>query len=136
MTTSPRHRPIWAALLLTTTITIAITACGSNNSPAPSTGPAADGRRIALDAGCAGCHGASFTGAAGPAWVGLYGSTVTLTNGTTVTADRAYLTEAIRDPNATRVAGFNITMPTNNLTDEQIDLIIDYIQTLAPPATP
>ena len=92
--------------------------CADDTSDAPSAGddaPAGDlsgdaaaGEAIARERGCAGCHGADFSGGIGPSWVGLYGSTVTLEDGSTVTADDAYLTRAIEDPSAERVADFAI----------------------------
>lgn len=121
----------WQLFTAVASITIAVTACGNDDSDGqPAT---SDGRQIAISAGCAGCHGGKFTGASGPSWVGLAGSNVELADGTSVAADRIYLAEAIRNPGAQRVAGYTVTMPTNTLTDEQIDLIVDYIETLASP---
>ena len=55
---------------------------------------------------CSACHTLNGTPSLGPSWKGLYGSQVTLTNGQTVTADDAYLTKHIVDPNALTVKGF------------------------------
>jgi cytochrome c oxidase subunit 2 len=47
------------------------------------------GAALAQSTGCAACHGDRGQGGLGPAWKGLFGSRVTLSNGTVVTADRA-----------------------------------------------
>lgn len=57
--------------------------------------------------GCVACHSADGTPSAGPTWQGLYGHDVVMTDGSTVTADDAYITESILDPNAKIVEGFN-----------------------------
>lgn len=105
-----------------------VAGCGNDDGATPGE---LDGRTLALDSGCAGCHGTDFSGSIGPTWRGLYGSEVTLDDGTTVTADRDYLAEAIRDPSAKRVEGYTVVMPHNRLTDDEIDAIVDYIETLA-----
>ena len=57
---------------------------------------------------CSTCH---ETGK-GPSFVGLYGSTVKLTNGQTVIADDAYIRESILNPLRKDVAGYPPIMPT------------------------
>jgi mono/diheme cytochrome c family protein len=68
----------------------------------------------------------------GPTWFNLYGSTVNLADGSTVTADDAFITQSILEPNATIVEGFPSpsVMPPYTLTDEEISNIIAYIKTL------
>ena len=41
--------------------------------------------------------------------------------------DEAYLTRAIADPQAEVRTGFDVTMPTNHLTDEEIAAVVAYI---------
>jgi cytochrome c oxidase subunit 2 len=60
---------------------------------------------------------------------------VTLTDGTTVIADDAYLEESIRNPDAARVEGYALTMPDNGLSDDQIAAVIAFIRELPPPGT-
>lgn len=90
------------------------------------------GKQVALDAGCTSCHGPNGEGGAGPTWKGLYGSDVTLADGSTVVADEAYLTEAIRDPNAKAVAGYGL-MPENSLNDAEIQAVVEFIRSLQNP---
>ena len=98
-------------------------------------------------AACSGCHSIDGSTMAGPTWLGLYGHQVQLTDGTTVTADDAYIRESILNPNAKIVAGFQpdvmpqtfgdtfASIQADILTNEgvEIDMIADiiaYMQTL------
>jgi mono/diheme cytochrome c family protein len=89
------------------------------------------GEQLSRSQGCAGCHGPDFGGGAGPEWTGLAGSQVTLADGSTVVADTAYLVRAIADPSAELVADYNLRMPANTLSDEEIAHIVAFIETLA-----
>ena len=51
-------------------------------------------------------------------------------DGTTTVVDEAYLSRAIADPSAEVRAGYDVTMPSNDLTDEEIDAVVDYIVSL------
>ena len=91
---------------------------------------AEQGREIARRSGCAACHGPDGSGAAGPSWVGLAGSTLELEDGTTLVADEAYLRRSITDPGAQVVAGYLAGMPENTLADTEVDAVVAYIQEL------
>ena len=123
---------------VTLTMLVAAAACGGDDqgdgsaSSEVTSGSAAErGEDLARSKGCAGCHGQDFGGGAGPEWVGLAGSEVTLADGSTVVADEAYLVRAIADPGAQLVDGYNLKMPGNNLSDSEIDDIVAFIQSLA-----
>ncbi|MBI4282309.1 MAG: cytochrome c [Chloroflexi bacterium] len=87
-----------------------------------------------LAAQCAGCHSTDGRSGVGPTWKGLFGATVALTGGATVTADEAYLEESIKNPNAKIVAGFsaNVMSPGfgTALSNDDIAAIIEYIKSL------
>jgi cytochrome c oxidase subunit 2 len=93
------------------------------------------GQKLATENACLGCHSIDGTALAGPTWLGVYGSEETLTDGTTVTVDDAYLIDSIKNPNANVVEGFveNVMPQTfgETLTDEQIDSIVAFIASLA-----
>jgi cytochrome c1 len=55
---------------------------------------------------------------------------VKLASGSTVTADDAYLREAILKPDAKIVAEFGDVMPVPELTEEELSQIIEYLKTL------
>ncbi len=62
-------------------------------------------------ASCAGCHSLDGTRLAGPSWLGLYGRTEELEDGTTITADDDYIRKSIFEPNAQIVATYAPAMP-------------------------
>lgn len=97
--------------------------------------------------GCVACHSIDGAPGVGPTWQGLFMREEQLTDGSTVTADEAYLEHSIIAPNDQIVAGFNPNIMPQNYLDqftareqeigaaEAIDLnivadIIAYIQSL------
>jgi len=84
--------------------------------------------------GCAACHRATGT-SQGPSLAGLFGKTVELQQGITVTADENYIRESIVDPRAKIVAGYQPIMPTFKglVSEEAILQIIAYIKSLSAP---
>jgi len=93
--------------------------------------PEGKGQLLVSQNGCAACHSINGAVGIGPTWFGLFGSDVELTDGTTVTADEAFITESIRNPEAKIVAGFETQkMVQYTFTDEEIAAIVAYIKTL------
>ena len=70
----------------------------------------AGGRTLFMRYGCSGCHGGRGTVRA-PSLNGVYGSPVTLTDGSTVTADDRYLRDCILMPGTQRVASYDPGQP-------------------------
>ncbi len=101
----------------------------------PPGGLARRGLEAASLAGCMRCHTPDGTTHIGPTWLGLYGSRVKLTDGTTVVADEAYLTRSMMDPMAEIVAGFPPAMPTyqGRLDPPETAAILAYIKYLREP---
>lgn len=89
---------------------------------------AEQGEKLYEQFGCITCHG---TGK-GPSFVGLYGKQVKLSDGTTVTADDAYLRESILFPTAQIVNGYKPIMPTfqGQLSEESVIQLLAYIKSL------
>ena len=110
---------------------LAFAACGSDSGPELSEA-GARGRKLSNSNGCAACHGPGGQGGAGPEWVGLAGSDVTLEDGSVVVADDDYLRRAINDPSAQIVAGYTLKMPEDSLGDDQVADVIAYIHDLSP----
>jgi len=94
--------------------------------------PAGRGEALVAVYGCGACHSIDGTQSTlGPTWLGVYGSDVMLSDGTTVTADEDFLIESIKSPQAEIIAGFETQlMPTFGFSDDQIKDIVDYIETL------
>ena len=91
----------------------------------------AKGKQLATSNGCVGCHTVTGVNSTGPTWKGLAGSQVQLADGSTVTADDAFITESIKSPSAKVVKGFGPIMPTfASLTDDQVKALVEYIKSL------
>jgi cytochrome c oxidase subunit 2 len=98
-----------------------------------SANPAERGQKWYTTYGCNACHSIDGKEGVGPTWKGLYGKQVTFTDGSTATADDAYLFESIRNPAAKIVQGFQPIMPANiaeKMTDDQVRDVIEFIKTL------
>jgi len=101
---------------------------------APAADPVAAGAKLAQSLGCLACHATDRERKVGPGWGGLYGAQTKLADGSTVTADDAYLEQKIEQPAAHTVAGFpGGVMPSfaSVTTHEQRLAIIAYIRSLA-----
>ena len=150
---------LWKLLSIAAVLALLVVACGDDDDDAsptatsPSEGGAptatsdtggedgedGDGELVAMgeqlytEQGCAGCHSTDGSTSVGPSWQGLYGSEETLVDGSTVTVDDAYLRESIVDPSAAVVEGFaeGLMPPYDQLTDEQINAIIAFIESLS-----
>jgi cytochrome c oxidase subunit 2 len=115
--------------------------CGGGGSTTTASKPGTAPDLIAKGAGlvqvkpCLVCHTTNGGSSAGPTFAGLAGSRVTLSDGTTVTADDAYLKRSIIDPGAQTVAGFPkglmaTLVPPNSITTLQAAAIVAYLETL------
>ena len=128
---NPTHRrlrrlgPPAAALVLA-----AVAACGDDTPDDQLTGVAREGREVAGNNGCTNCHSANGDEMTGPSWKGIWGTTEELEDGREVQVDAAYVERSIRDPQADVVAGFNVPMPPFELTDEEVDAVVAYIESL------
>ncbi len=96
--------------------------------------PVLIGQQLASLFGCATCHSTDGSKKIGPSWYKLFGSTVTLSDGSKVTADENYIHKSIVDPNYQIVQGFqpNVMPQTfaQALTSDQINDLIAYIKSL------
>jgi cytochrome c oxidase subunit 2 len=96
--------------------------------------PVVRGEKAADTYGCLKCHSTDGSKIVGPTWKGLFGSQVTLADGTTVSADETYLRESILNPGKQIVAGYPAgVMPATynqQLNDNTINDIIAYIMSL------
>jgi cytochrome c oxidase subunit II len=95
---------------------------------------AEEGRRVAAEKGCSGCHSEDGTVLAAPTWLGLWGTHEPLENGDSAFVDAAYLTESMMDPLAKVVRGFLPVMPSyqGELTPGQAAALVEYIRALGP----
>jgi cytochrome c oxidase subunit 2 len=95
---------------------------------------ASQGEKLFQKYACNTCHTNDAT-ARGPVLMGLYGSTVTLSDNKTVVADDNYIRESILNPQAKIVKGFTGIMPTfqGQVNEEDLLKLLVYIKSLSPP---
>jgi cytochrome c oxidase subunit 2 len=99
--------------------------------------PGAEGKLLMEQKGCIACHSSDGTKIVGPSYKGIFGhKAIVETNGKEreIKVDEAYLKKSILEPEADIVKGYpKGSMPSykGQLTDEQIDKIIEYIKTLS-----
>jgi cytochrome c oxidase subunit 2 len=92
---------------------------------------AAAGERLFQQLGCSGCHDLNARVRA-PALEGLFGQTVPLQSGDTVSADESYLRASILTPQQQIVAGYTAIMPSyqGQISEEGLLQLIAYIKSL------
>lgn len=98
--------------------------------------PEPEGLKLLRGTGCLACHSLDGAKLVGPSFAGLYGSQRTVNEGNTqksVTADEAYITSSVYDPNLQVVEGFarNLMQSYRELlTEEQIAIMTEYLKTI------
>jgi len=98
--------------------------------------PEHEGLKLLRSTGCLACHSLDGSKLVGPSFEGLYGSQRTVNAGGTdkiVTADDAYITRSIYEPNEEVVDGYarNLMQSYRTLlTEEQIGIITEYLKKL------
>ena len=95
----------------------------------------AHGEELWTSTGCSGCHSLDGSSGVGPTMQGLAGSTVTLDDGTTVTADDTYLATSITDPDAQVSEGFEAGIMSGAVASQRfstrqqdVDALVAFIQ--------
>src|SRR5271154_2996407 len=92
---------------------------------------AQNGERLFASLGCNSCHSGQPE-ARGPNLAQVYGSRLQLTDGSYVTANDAYLREAILNPSTRVTAGYAPIMPTyqGQVSEEGLIDLVEYIKNL------
>jgi cytochrome c oxidase subunit 2 len=92
---------------------------------------AQNGERLFASMGCNACHNGTAA-ARGPNLAGVFGSKLTLTNGSQVLVNEAYLRDAILNPSQHVTAGFAPIMPTyqGQISEDGLIDLVEYIKTL------
>ncbi len=95
--------------------------------------PELRGQQLASSYGCTNCHSTDGSAKTGPTWLHLFGSSVKLSDGTTVAADEDYLKTSIINPNLQVTAGFpsNVMPDFSTVLDQtMVESLVAYIKTL------
>ncbi|MGD9540101.1 cytochrome c oxidase subunit II [Methylocystis sp.] len=100
---------------------------------------AAAGKALFTTHGCSGCHGEggvggtpATTGVSAPVLAGLFGRSVKLRTGATMTADENFIRDCILTPDKTPIAGYPPIMPSflGQIGEEDVLRLIAYIKSL------
>lgn len=103
----------------------------SGSLPTPSPPPAPlSGEKIFRTRGCSACHTLDGSPLVGPSLKGIYGKLRPLAGGGSVVADEAYLREAILEPRARVVEGYEPLMPSYQgvLSPEELDALCTWLK--------
>ena len=100
------HEKARTAALTTAAPPVTTTAPVVTTTPPAGGATAGSGKRLFAADGCSSCHSIDGSKSVGPTLKGLAGGRVELSDGSAVTADDAYLTRAITDPDAQISKGY------------------------------
>jgi cytochrome c oxidase subunit 2 len=92
---------------------------------------AQNGERLFASMGCNACHSGNAA-ARGPNLAGVYGSKLTMTDGSQVFVNEAFLRDAILNPSQHVTAGFAPIMPTyqGQISEDGLIDLVEYIKNL------
>jgi cytochrome c oxidase subunit 2 len=92
---------------------------------------AQNGERLFASLSCTACHN-TRPDARGPSLANVYGSRLALSSGQQITADDAYLREAILNPSQHITQGYAPIMPTyqGQISEEGVIDLVEYIKSL------
>jgi cytochrome c oxidase subunit 2 len=92
---------------------------------------AQNGERLFASLSCTACHN-TRPDSRGPSLANVYGSHLTLSGGQQITADDAYLREAILNPSQHTTQGYAPIMPTyqGQISEEGVIALVEYIKNL------
>jgi cytochrome c oxidase subunit 2 len=92
---------------------------------------AQNGERLFASMGCNSCHSGNAA-ARGPSLAGVYGSKLTLTDGSQVLVNDAYLRDAILNPSQHVTAGFAPIMPTyqGQISEDGLIDLVEFIKNM------
>ena len=88
------------------------------------------GLKVASDQGCIACHTLDGSPGIGPSWLGMYGRTETLVDGSTVRVDDDYIRESITDPAAKVVREYNPLMIRYVLSPQDMEALLEFTHQL------
>ena len=114
---------------------VAECAASTDKAACPGLAVGSGGEGLYTSLGCLGCHSIDGSASSGPTFKGLFGSTVTLTNGQKVKADEQYLLDSILDPDKQIVKGYQpgvmtSAVPKGSVQEDQAQELVDYIKTI------
>ena len=88
------------------------------------------GLSLATEQGCVACHTLDGSPGIGPSWLGMYGKTETLIDGSTVLVDDDYIRESINNPGAKQVEGYQNLMIRYFLSENEMEAVLEFARQL------
>ncbi|MFN3604545.1 MAG: c-type cytochrome [Leptonema sp. (in: bacteria)] len=88
------------------------------------------GKELYETKGCKSCHSIDGTKVVGPSFKGIWNAKRKLTDGSIILIDENYITTSILEPSKQVVEGYPNLMPPQDLSEEQIQSIIEFIKSL------
>ena len=95
---------------------------------------AMQGQAVSTENGCVACHTVDGSPGVGPTWRGMWGREELLTNGRKVIVDEEYFRRSLNDPKRQVVQGYPDVMLHYFLSEEEIQALIAFAQSLSPEA--
>lgn len=93
-----------------------------------------DGKKLAGEKGCIGCHSLDGSPGVGPTFKGIMGRSETVVSGgaeRVITVSEPYLRQSIIDPKADVVKGFAPIMPAfPDLKKEELEALVEFMETV------
>ena len=89
------------------------------------------GLEVAQRNGCVACHTLDGSVGIGPTWLGMFGKTETLVDGSTIVVDEDYIIESIVRPEAKQVQGYENLMVRYFLDAEDLQALVEFTRQLA-----
>lgn len=79
---------------------------------------------------CLGCHSVDGSPMVGPSFKGIMGRVEEMDDGTKVTITESHIRESIKKPGALVVKGFANVMPILEMSDKEMNAIVEYLKSL------
>jgi caa(3)-type oxidase subunit IV len=91
---------------------------------------ATKGKALFTSKTCSACHSIDGSRLVGPTMKGIWGRKEKLTDGSSIYVNKAYFVQSIKDPMSQIVEGYPPGMAVMQLTDEEIDALLNYVASL------
>lgn len=88
------------------------------------------GQQVSTDYGCIACHTVDGSPGVGPSWLGMWGRTETLSDGSSVVVDEAYFVDSILNPGRDIVAGYPNVMLRAFVTEDEVRDLVAFARSL------
>lgn len=113
---------------------IAVTGCGDESpgqSAAATSNNGREGQKVFERNGCTSCHSLGEEAKLGPNLNGLWGTSVKLDTGETVTFDEDYVRESLREPDTKSRPDYPGVMPTfseGRISEKELSYLVKFLE--------